>query len=53
MKSLLEGKEFQDLLRDEKEVYNVLKEEGLQSVFSDESAFKNVDYIYKKVGILE
>ena len=53
MKSLLEGKEFQDLLRDEKEVYNVLKEEGLQSVFNDESAFKNVDYIYKKVGILE
>lgn len=51
MKSILEGKEFEELLRNEKEIYESLKEEGIKDLFSDESAFKNIDYIYKKVGI--
>ncbi len=52
MRSLLEGKEFQALLKEEKETHDLLGDKGIEAIFSDEAAFKNVDYIYKKVGIL-
>ena len=51
MKSLQEGVSFEKLLSDSKEMMVTLSKEDLNTIFDDKNAFKNVDYIYKKIGI--
>ncbi len=51
MKSLQEGVSFEKLLGESKEVMAVLSNYDLNAIFDDKNSFKNIDYIYKKVGI--
>lgn len=51
MKAWSEGLDYQSLLKEEPKVMSRLSEEELASCFTLEYYFKNVDYIFKRVGI--
>lgn len=52
MKSLLEGASFESLLLENPEIKSILGEGKIHSLFAPEYALKNVDYIYREVGLL-
>lgn len=52
MKSWTEGLDYQTLLKDNNSIMGLLSPEELDSCFTLDYYFKNVDYIYKKTGIL-
>ena len=52
MKAWSEGLNYQDLLLADAKVMGFLSEEELKGCFTLEYYFKNVDYIFKRVGIL-
>ena len=52
MKSWAEGLDYQTLLKDNEEVMALLSPEEVDSCFTLDYYFKNVDYIFKKTGIL-
>lgn len=52
MKSWTEGLDYQTLLKDNNSIMELLSPEELDSCFTLDYYFKNVDYIYKKTGIL-
>ena len=52
MKAWSEGLNYQDLLLADAKVMGKLSEEELKGCFTLEYYFKNVDYIFKRVGIL-
>ena len=51
MKSWTEGLDYQTLLKDNEEVMALLSPEEVDSCFTLDYYFKNVDYIFKKTGI--
>ncbi|MCQ2185100.1 MAG: adenylosuccinate lyase [Bacteroidales bacterium] len=51
MKAWSEGLDYQSLLKEEPKVMSRLSEEELAACFTLEYYFKNVDYIFKRVGI--
>lgn len=53
MKALNENRDYQELLKESKEVMGLINEEELDNCFTLEYYFKNVDYIYNRVGLLE
>ena len=53
MKAWGEGLDYQTLLKENEKVMGRLSEEELSSCFTLEYYFKNVDYIFKRVGITE
>ena len=53
MKAWSEGLDYQTLLKDNEKVMGLLSEEELSACFTLEYYFKNVDYIFKRVGITE
>ncbi|MBO6239195.1 MAG: adenylosuccinate lyase, partial [Bacteroidales bacterium] len=52
MKAWSEGLDYQTLLKGSEKVMGQLSEEELAACFTMEYYFKNVDYIFKRVGIL-
>lgn len=52
MKSWAEGLDYQTLLKENEEVMALLSPEEVDSCFTLDYYFKNVDYIFKKTGIL-
>lgn len=52
MKSWAEGLDYQTLLKENKEVMAILSPEEVDNCFTLDYYFKNVDYIFKKTGIL-
>ncbi len=52
MKSWAEGLDYQTLLKENEEVISLLSPEEVDSCFTLDYYFKNVDYIFKKTGIL-
>lgn len=52
MRSLLEGLPFEELLLKEPAVLKTLGKEKIHSLFDARYALKNVDYIYKELGLL-
>lgn len=52
MKSWAEGLDYQTLLKDNEEVMALLSPEEVDNCFTLDYYFKNVDYIFKKTGIL-
>ena len=52
MKSWAEGLDYQTLLKDNEEIMALLSPEEVDSCFTLDYYFKNVDYIFKKTGIL-
>lgn len=53
MKAWSEGLDYQTLLLENEKVMSLLSAEELSSCFTLEYYFKNVDYIFKRVGIIE
>ena len=53
MKALNEKKNYQDLLKEDAKVSSLLTNDEIDSCFTLDYYMKNVDYIYKRVGILE
>jgi len=53
MKALNEGKQYQDLLKEDPTVNQFLTDEEIDSCFTLEYYMQNVDYIYKRIGLLE
>ena len=53
MKAWSEGLDYQTLLKDNEKVMGLLSEEELSACFTLEYYFKNVDYIFKRLGITE
>lgn len=53
MKALNEKKSYQELLHLDPVVSNTLTSEEIDSCFTLEYYMKNVDYIYKRIGLLE
>ncbi len=53
MKALNEGKQYQDLLKEDPTVNQFLTNEEIDSCFTLEYYMQNVDYIYKRIGLLE
>ena len=53
MKAWSEGLDYQTLLKENEKVMGLLSEEELSACFTLEYYFKNVDYIFKRVGITE
>ena len=53
MMALSEKKQYQDLLKQDPTVTKYLTNEEIDSCFTLEYYMKNVDYIYKRVGLLE
>jgi len=53
MRALNEDLNYIDLLKESKEVKTYLTDEEIDSCFTLEYYFKNVDYIFNRVGILE
>ena len=51
MKAWTEGLDYRDLLRDSDKVMALLTEEELWDCFTLDYYFKNVDYIFSRVGI--
>ena len=51
MKCFNEKISFKDYVLNDKEINKLLSKDILMSIFSFEKYTKNVDYIYKKVGI--
>ncbi len=51
MKVWKEGKEFKSLLLDSKEVMRLISEKELDDLFDPKRSLKNVDYIFKQVGL--
>lgn len=51
MKAWTEGLDYQTLLKENEKVMSTLSVEELESCFTLEYYFKNVDYIFKRVGI--
>ena len=52
MKAWSEGLNYQELLLADAKVMGLLSEEELKGCFTLEYYFQNVDYIFKRVGIL-
>ena len=52
MKAWSEGLNYQELLLADGKVMGLLTKEELESCFTLEYYFKNVDYIFKRVGII-
>ena len=52
MKSWTEGLDYQTLLKENEEVMSLLSSEEVDNCFTLDYYFKNVDYIFKKTGIL-
>ena len=52
MKSWAEGLDYQTLLKDNEEVMALLSPEEVDNCFTLDYYFKNVDYIFKRTGIL-
>lgn len=52
MKAWTEGLDYQSLLNADAEVMSLLTKEELESCFTLEYYFKNIDYIYGRVGII-
>ena len=52
MKSWAEGLDYQTLLKENDSIMSLLSPEELDSCFTMDYYFKNVDYIFKKTGIL-
>lgn len=53
MKALNEKKSYQELLHQDPVVSNTLTSEEIDSCFTLEYYMENVDYIYKRIGLLE
>lgn len=53
MKALLEGASFKELCAKEEKIAKTLSKEDFENIFNDSSVFKNIGYIYQKVGITE
>lgn len=53
MKALNEGKQYQDLLKEDETVSSYLTNEEIDSCFTLDYYMVNVDYIYKRIGLLE
>ncbi|MGM9971384.1 MAG: adenylosuccinate lyase [Anaeroplasmataceae bacterium] len=53
MKALNEGKQYQDLLKEDPTVTAYLTNEEIDSCFTLDYYMVNVDYIYKRIGLLE
>lgn len=53
MKAWSEGLDYQTLLKADAKVSGLLTTEELEACFTLEYYFKNVDYIFKRVGIIE
>ena len=53
MKALNEKKSYQELLHLDPVVSNTLTSEEIDSCFTLEYYMENVDYIYKRIGLLE
>lgn len=53
MKALNEGKQYQDLLKEDETVKAYLTDEEIDSCFTLDYYMVNVDYIYKRIGLLE
>lgn len=53
MRALNEHKSYQDLLKEDSTVSSYLTNEEIDSCFTLDYYMKNVDYIYKRIGILE
>ena len=53
MKAWTEGLDYQTLLSESDKVMGLLTKEELESCFTLEYYFKNVDYIFRRVGILD
>ena len=53
MKAWTEGLDYQTLLSESGKVMGLLTKEELESCFTLEYYFKNVDYIFRRVGILD
>lgn len=51
MKAWTEGLDYKSLLLENGKVMGLLKKEELEGCFTLEYYFKNVDYIFKRVGI--
>ena len=51
MKAWTEGLDYQKLLKENEKVMQLLGEESLDACFTLDYYFKNVDYIFKRVGI--
>lgn len=51
MKAWTEGLDYQTLLKESEKVMGLVTKEELESCFTLEYYFKNVDYIYNRVGI--
>lgn len=51
MKAWMEGLDYQTLLKENETVMSLLSEEELENCFTLDYYFKNVDYIFKRVGI--
>lgn len=51
MKAWMEGLDYKTLLKENETVMSLLSEEELENCFTLDYYFKNVDYIYKRVGI--
>ena len=52
MKAWSEGLDYQTLLKADAQVMGLLSEEELAACFTLDYYFKNVDYIFRRVGIL-
>lgn len=53
MKALEQKKSYQDLLKEDAKVSSLLTNDEIDSCFTLDYYMKNVDYIYKRVGLLE
>ena len=51
MKAWMEGLDYKTLLKENETVMSLLSEEELENCFTLDYYFKNVDYIFKRVGI--
>ena len=53
MKAWTEGLAYKDLLKADSKVMGFLSEDELEGCFTLDYYFKNVDYIFKRVGLSE
>lgn len=51
MKCWKTGEEFKDLLLKDNRCKNIINPNDLKGLFSFEKSLKNIDFIYRKVGI--
>ncbi|MDY0337821.1 MAG: adenylosuccinate lyase [Candidatus Cloacimonadaceae bacterium] len=52
MKSISEGSDFKQLILADEQITNLMRQEQIEDIFSYDRYLKNVDFIYKRCGIL-